>query len=253
MNSGQAKERVLSSKQQELDKVRMELLVMRQNNTQMAEQLARIQKSQNEMNAKNQDLVRDLKDANMEKQQLMSEVATLKKCLATAQACESESRQNLMQEQRDKLALKTELDDLKSHSEKTFAKLRGSEKSMSDLKAQLGKVMLAKGAVDEDLLQSVSAVRQPAVMGTDAKLAERVRACQEVIEKLKNTLHQQMTKSKHYDAQTKAMKQQLEASGRTVDVLQDLLKEKQEASAAQQAAYYVLEKALVELAPPDIV
>ena len=59
---------------------------------------------------------------------------------------------------------------------------------MSDLKAQLGKVMLAKGAVDEDLLQSVSAVRLPAVMGADAKLAEKVRASQEVMEKLKNNL-----------------------------------------------------------------
>ena len=49
------------------------------------------------------------------------------------------------------------------------------------------------------------------------------------------------------------MKQQLEAASRTVDVLQDLLKERQDASAAQQAAYHVLDKALVEVAPPDVV
>ena len=90
------------------------------------------------MNAKNQVLIKDLHDANVGQQRLQSETASLKKGLATSEACGAELRQNLIQEQRDRLALKTELDDLKSHSEKTVSKLKGSEKAMSDLKSQLG-------------------------------------------------------------------------------------------------------------------
>lgn len=48
------------------------------------------------MTAKNQALAKDLQDVNMRNQIHTSEVSNLKKGLATAQAVESELRQNLL-------------------------------------------------------------------------------------------------------------------------------------------------------------